>query len=57
MNYRHAGKFGLADFAMILAVLLFFLASLGKVWSPDPWPWNGRLIAAGLFFWSLSTVL
>jgi hypothetical protein len=56
MKYRH-GAFSLADFLMLLAVVLFFLASVGYVWKPDPWPWNTRLIAAGLFCWSLSEIL
>ena len=56
MKYRH-GSFALADFLMLLAIVLFFLGSVGYVWAPGPWPWNGRLIAAGLFCWSLSTVL
>jgi hypothetical protein len=57
MNFRHAGKFSLADFLMLLAVVLFFLATIGYVWKPEPWPWNTRLIAAGLFCWSLSEIL
>lgn len=56
MNFRHAGKFSLADFCMLLAVVLFFLATVGYVWKPDG-PWNTRLIAAGLFCWSLSEIL
>ena len=51
------GHFSIADFLMLLAIVLFFLASVGYAWTPTPWPWNGRLIAAGLFCWSLSTVL
>jgi hypothetical protein len=54
---RHEGGFTLGSFFMLLAVVLFFLASVGYAWSPTPWPWNGRLIAAGLFCWSLSTLL
>jgi hypothetical protein len=54
---RHEGGFSLASFFMLLAVVLFFFASVGYAWSPTPWPWNGRLIAAGLFCWSLSAVL
>lgn len=57
MNYRHAGKFSPADFLMLLAAVLFFLASVGYIWRSDPWPWSGRLIAAGLFCWSLSEIL
>jgi hypothetical protein len=56
MRSRH-GSFGLADFVMLLAVVLFFLAAAGYGWSrATPW-WTGTLIAAGLFCWSLSTVL
>ena len=43
-------------FLMVLAVLLFGLASAAW-WTPEPYraPWHGRLVAAGLFCWSLST--
>jgi hypothetical protein len=51
------GHFSISDFLMLLAIVLFFLASVGYAWTPTPWPWNGRLIAAGLLCWSLSTVL
>lgn len=50
-------QFGFAEFFKMLALVLFFLASFGYVWSPEPWPWNGRLIAAGLFCWTPSTML
>lgn len=51
-----------APFKLILVVLacvLFFLASIGGPWSPGPpdWPWRGRLIAFGLFAWALSTIV
>jgi hypothetical protein len=57
MRFRDAGKFGLADLLMMLAVVLFFLATLAHNWRPAPWPWSNGLVAAGLFCWSLSTML
>jgi hypothetical protein len=41
---------------LILACLLFLLAGLGGPWSPAPaeWPWRGRMIAWGLFCFTLS---
>jgi hypothetical protein len=58
MRTRH-GSFGISDFLMLLAVVLFFLAALGSVVArATPWPWyNATLIAAGLFCWSLSEML
>jgi hypothetical protein len=58
MRERH-GTFGLSDFFMLLAVVLFFLATLGAaIARTTPWPWwSSLLISAGLFCWSLSTVL
>lgn len=53
----HSVGFSISGFLLILAIVLFFLASIGRVWAPDPWPWSGRLVAAGLFCWSLSTVV
>ena len=54
---RHSGSFRPSDFFILLAVVVFFIASFGYVWRSDPWPWSGRLIAFGLFCWSLSTML
>ena len=56
MRTNHGG-FSLGYALMILAIVLFFLASVGYVWTPQPWPWNGRLIAAGLCCWALSEVI
>ena len=53
-NHQH---FTPSDFALLLAICCFFLGSVGYVWTPGPWPWNGRLISFGLFCWSLSTVI
>jgi hypothetical protein len=50
-------KYPIHEFCLILAILLFGIASVGAFRAPDPWPWHGRLIASGLFFWSLSTVI
>jgi hypothetical protein len=56
MKFRN-GHFGFADLLMMLAIVLFFLAGVGYAWTPAPWPWNGRLIAIGLFCWALSSSL
>lgn len=58
MKTRH-GIFGLSDFFMLLAVVLFFLAVAGSGWArSNPWPWwSLTLISAGLFCWSLSQML
>jgi hypothetical protein len=58
MRTKH-GSFGLSEFLMSLAVVLFFLAALGSiVGRATPWPWyTASLIAAGLFCWSLSEML
>lgn len=41
---------------VILALVLFFLGSIPMVWAPYE-PYHNRLIAAGLFFWVLSTIV
>jgi hypothetical protein len=53
------GTFGLSQFCLILALVLFFLATVGVILArATPWPWwNSSLVAAGLFFWCLSTAL
>jgi hypothetical protein len=49
---NHRGfSFGL--FLMILAVVLFFIAAVA--WPAPVEPYRAKLIAAGLFCWSLST--
>lgn len=41
---------------LILALAIACFAIGGFVWRGDPaWPWGGRLVGAGLFFWALST--
>ena len=46
---------------IVLACVLFLLAGLGDFFGraepATPWPWSGRLIAWGLFCWSLSTIV
>lgn len=44
---------------IVLACVLFLLAGLGGPWTAGPpeWPWRGRLVAWGLFCWSLSTIV
>ena len=42
-------------FLIVAAILCFLAASLAQSFTPAPWPWHGRLIALGLFFWALST--
>jgi hypothetical protein len=42
---------------VVLAVVLFGLAAFAGPWNsagPEPW-YRGKLIAAGLCFWALST--
>lgn len=43
---------------LIIACVLFLLAGLGGPWTgtpqPSEWPWRGRMIAWGLFFWCAS---
>jgi hypothetical protein len=48
----------LHEFIFILALVLLFIAAFPYPFVPSPgWdPWRGRLIAAGLFLWALSTV-
>ena len=37
---------------------VFFFATIGQYWpGTNPLPWYGRLIALGLFLWSLSEVI
>lgn len=44
-------------YALILKVLAFCLFAIAGFWSPPaPSPWFGRLVAAGLAFWVLSTM-
>lgn len=38
------------------AILLFGFAMLGG-WAAPEWPWRYRLVAAGLFCWSLSEIV
>jgi hypothetical protein len=44
---------------LILACLLFLLAGVAGPWAPAPpeWPWRGRLVAFGLFCWTLSELV
>jgi len=46
---------------IVLACVLFFLAGVGDFFGRGephtPWPWSGRLIAWGLCFWALSTIV
>lgn len=58
MRTRH-GAFGWADFLLLLAVVLFFLATAGSIWGrATPWPWwTSTLIAAGLLCWSASDIV
>jgi hypothetical protein len=51
----HSG-FSVGLFIFVLGCALFFLAALPYPVA-EPWPWRGRLIAAGLFCWSVSTAL
>lgn len=45
-------------FSFILLVLAFCLFVIAGFWNPPaPSPWFGRLVAAGLACWSLSTIL
>jgi hypothetical protein len=42
---------------IIIACVLFVLAGLGGPWTNQTaeWPWRGRMIAWGLFFWCASS--
>jgi hypothetical protein len=42
---------------LIIACVLFVLAGLGGPWTnpQSEWPWRGRMIAWGLFFWCASS--
>lgn len=43
---------------LVLACVLFLLAGLGGPWTgapPAEWPYRGRLLAWGLFFWCASS--
>jgi len=44
---------------LILRVLAFCLFLISAVWNPQPQPspWYGRLVAAGLACWVLSDIL
>jgi hypothetical protein len=44
---------------IIIACLLFLGAGLAGPWGTPPaeWPWRGRMIAWGLFFWAASTLV
>lgn len=43
--------------SLILRVFAFVLFAIAGFWNPpSPSPWFGRLVAAGLAFWVLSTM-
>jgi len=52
-------EFGVKMFVFVLALVLFFLAAFPYPIGASPTfdPWRGRLVAAGLFCWALSTAL
>jgi hypothetical protein len=41
-------------FLFVAAVLCFLAAAVGSWVTPEPWPYHGRLVALGLFFWAMS---
>jgi hypothetical protein len=41
----------------VFALVLFAIAAFFNAWTPNPWPWTERLIAAGLFFYVLSIIV
>ncbi len=41
----------------VLALVLFFIAAFLGFVVPATEPYHGRLVAAGLFFWVLSTIV
>jgi hypothetical protein len=51
--------FGLHSFVFILGLVLLFLAAFPFPIGPSPSfdPWRGRLFAAGMFCWMLSTAV
>jgi len=42
---------------LVFALVLFAIAAFFNAWTPNPWPWTERLIAAGLFFYVLSIIV
>ena len=50
-------EFGVRQFLFVLALVLFFLGAFPYPFAPSFDTWRGRLIAAGLFCWALSTSL
>ena len=44
---------------IVLAIVLFLLAAVIPPWNePSPAvPWRFKIVAAGLFFWCLSTIV
>ena len=52
-------NFGIHEFLFMLGCVLMFLAAFpGYPVAPSPWDgWRLRLMAAGLFFWMLSTAI
>jgi hypothetical protein len=41
---------------LIIAIVLFGLSAWSASWVAPQNYWNGRFVAAGLFFWALSTI-
>jgi hypothetical protein len=55
---NHENSFGLHSFIFILGLVLLFLAAFPFPFAATPADfWRGRLFAAGMFCWMLSTAL
>lgn len=52
-NEQHSAPLKIV--CVIIAMVLWALAAVPYTWPPEPHPWRERFIAAGLFFWGLST--
>ena len=55
---EHSNSFGFHQFVFILGLVLVFLAGVPYPFVSTPSDfWRGRLLAAGMFCWMLSTAL